>query len=158
MNSGTSSYTQNIGSITAGSSNTIVAGTVNSHNNTTTNIYHEDSPIDRAPRASGASFASAYQSKKASCLKGTRVKLLEEIEQWSRDPNSPPIFWLAGFAGSGKSTISRTLARKWFEEGRIVGSFFSSRDEQDLRQTKKLFSTLAYQLTRLIRSLKEPVN
>jgi len=43
---------------------------------------------------------------------------------WCDDPNSKCIFWLNGMAGTGKSTISRTIARELAEKKRLAASFF----------------------------------
>jgi len=40
------------------------------------------------------------------------------------DPNSKCIFWLNGMAGTGKSTISRTIAQELAEKKRLAASFF----------------------------------
>jgi len=66
---------------------------------------------------------------------------------WSSDVTSDKcIFWLNGMAGTGKSTIARTVARKWHDEKRLGASFFFSRGNGDLAHASKFFPTLAYQL------------
>ena len=40
-----------------------------------------------------------------------RVELLRQIDTWASDLGSECIFWLNGMAGTGKSTISRTVAQ-----------------------------------------------
>ncbi|KAG8912431.1 hypothetical protein FRC02_005996, partial [Tulasnella sp. 418] len=87
------------------------------------------------PRADGACYDSASQTLSSFCLQETRVALLEEIEQWAEDPNSRPIFWLCGMAGTGKSTIARTVAKGFDEKNYLGASFFFSRDEDDRRTT-----------------------
>jgi hypothetical protein len=63
---------------------------------------------------------------------------------WSDNPSGPCMFWLNGRAGTGKSTIARTVARKW---GRRVGaSFFFSKGGGDLAHASKFVTTLACQL------------
>jgi hypothetical protein len=49
-------------------------------------------------------------------------------------------------AGTGKSTISRTVARSLSERGRLSGSFFFKRGEIDRSNLNKLMPTLAHQL------------
>ncbi|KAJ7033060.1 hypothetical protein C8F04DRAFT_1235038, partial [Mycena alexandri] len=45
------------------------------------------------------------------CLAGTRRKILDDITEWLTVPSvSGNILWLSGVAGSGKSTISTTIA------------------------------------------------
>lgn len=60
-----------------------------------------------------------------SCLKGTRVKLLNEIASWiaDDDPGLAPIYILDGVAGIGKSTIAKTVAE--FAAGiNVLGASF----------------------------------
>ena len=80
------------------------------------------------------------------CLKGTRSTVLDEIELWTRDPCQPPIYWLSGLAGTGKTTIARTIAERMFAQGRLGASFFCSRDFEDRSDIKLIFPTLAVQL------------
>ena len=82
------------------------------------------------------------------CLEGTRIAVLDEIELWTRDPNRPPVYWLNGLAGTGKSTIAQTIAERMFADGRLGGSFFCSRDSADLSNLRLIFPTLAVQLAR----------
>lgn len=57
-------------------------------------------------------------------------------------------------AGTGKSTIARTVARKLDAERCLGASFFFSRDSVDLNNADRFFTTLAFQLTRVSPSLK----
>jgi hypothetical protein len=82
------------------------------------------------------------------CLEGTRIAVLDEIELWARDPNRPPIYWLNGLAGTGKSTIAQTIAERMFADDRLGGSFFCSRDSADRSNLRLIFPTLAVQLAR----------
>ena len=82
------------------------------------------------------------------CLRGTRSAVLDEIELWTRDPNKPPVYWLNGLAGTGKSTIARTIAERLSADGRLGASFFCSRDFEDRRNIQSIFPTLAVQLAR----------
>ncbi|KAF9645838.1 hypothetical protein BDM02DRAFT_3172605, partial [Thelephora ganbajun] len=82
------------------------------------------------------------------CLKGTRGAILNEIELWARDFDKPPVYWLNGLAGTGKSTIAQTVAERIFADGQLGASFFCSRDFQDRRDLKFIFPTIAVQLVR----------
>ena len=82
------------------------------------------------------------------CLKGTRSAVLDKIELWTRDPYQPPVYWLNGLAGTGKTTIARTIAERMFAQGRLGASFFCSRDFEDQSDLKLIFPTLAVQLAR----------
>jgi hypothetical protein len=84
------------------------------------------------------------------CHPGTRVDLLRQIEDWVQLPNSKSIFWLNGSAGTGKSTISWTIA-KWLmseSDRRVVilgASFFFRRGAADRDSASRFFSTIARQ-------------
>jgi len=47
-------------------------------------------------------------------------------------------------AGTGKSTIARTVARKLDDKGRLGASFFFSKGHGDLDYAAKLFTTIAF--------------
>jgi len=82
------------------------------------------------------------------CLKGTRRDIQDKIRLWKRDFDKPPIYWLNGPAGTGKSTIAQTIAESIFSDGQLGASFFCSRDFEDRRNLKFIFPTLAVQLAR----------
>ncbi|KAG8965984.1 hypothetical protein FRC03_012719, partial [Tulasnella sp. 419] len=109
------------------------------------------------PRVDSARYDSASQLSSSFCLEDTRVRLLDQIEQWAEDPNSRPIFWLCGMAGTGKSTIARTVAKRFDERHHLGASFFFSRDEDDRRTANLVFPTIAYQIARRILSLREHI-
>lgn len=71
---------------------------------------------------------------------------MNEIECWAEDFKKPPIFWLSGTAGTGKSTIAQTIAERLFAKGHLGASFFCSGDSEDRRNLQLLFPTLAFQL------------
>ena len=99
--------------------------------------------LNSCRRARGAEFR---HGDRQGCLKGTRRAVLDEIELWSKDFTTSPVYWLNGLAGTGKSTIAQTIAERIFADGRLGGSFFCSRDFQDLRNIRYIFPTLAFQL------------
>ena len=53
-----------------------------------------------------------------------------------------------GLAGTGKSTIAKTIAERLFADGQLGASFFCSRDYEDRRNLQLIFPTLATQLAR----------
>ncbi|OAF58542.1 hypothetical protein VC83_04965 [Pseudogymnoascus destructans] len=63
----------------------------------------------------------------------THVDLLQEIYDWADGKDERCIFWLNGLAGTGKSTISRTVARRYNEQKRLGASFFFSKGDGDVR-------------------------
>jgi len=59
----------------------------------------------------------------------TRVRILNEIEAWIKDPDTQRICWIAGMAGTGKTTIAKTVCKRASSDPDIIlgGSFFCSR-------------------------------
>ncbi|KAF5599572.1 vegetatible incompatibility het-e-1 [Fusarium pseudoanthophilum] len=90
-------------------------------------------------------FDHIYHPHDSFCLVGTRVQVLHDIEQWAHDPSSPTICWLPGLAGTGKSTISRTISRN-IKTKSLGASFFFKKGAGNRGNGRHLFSILAYQL------------
>ena len=80
------------------------------------------------------------------CLRGTRETVLNEIEAWTKDFKTSPVFWLNGLAGTGKSTITQTVSERLFADGLLGASFFCSRDFKDRSDLHFIFPTIAFQL------------
>ncbi|OPB38114.1 hypothetical protein A0O28_0012180 [Trichoderma guizhouense] len=97
--------------------------------------------------AEGAAFDSHAEEHNPTCLADTRVDLLQHIISWTQDPNAKAIFWLNGMAGTGKSTVSRTIAKSLVRTGHLGASFFFKRGEGDRGSSAKLFTTIAAQLS-----------
>ncbi|KAM0328366.1 hypothetical protein ACHAPQ_007123 [Fusarium lateritium] len=93
-----------------------------------------------------ASYDSASESVNPRCLPDTRVELLDAVLYWAKDEAAQSIFWLNGMAGTGKSTVSRTLAESLASNGQLGGSFFFKRSQGDRGTSKMLFTTIAAQL------------
>jgi hypothetical protein len=68
------------------------------------------------------------------------------------------IFWLNGLAGTGKSTIARTVARRYFERKRLGASFFFSRGGGDVGHAGKFFTSIAVQLAYNAPSLRRYIS
>ncbi|KAL9566564.1 hypothetical protein ACKAV7_009479 [Fusarium commune] len=102
--------------------------------------------LSQLPAADGASFDSHAEEHNPTCLPNTREELLREIDHWINDPNSKIMFWLNGKAGTGKSTISRTVARSRCKQGDLGASFFFKRGEVDRGNLSKFVSTVARRL------------
>ncbi|KAL6359998.1 hypothetical protein LRP88_05694 [Fusarium phalaenopsidis] len=113
-----------------------------------THSSYSKAVLDRLPTARGAAYDSSDSSEEPKCLENTRVDVLREIHEWASDPASPTLFWLSGMAGTGKSTISRTVASRLAGEGNFGGSFFFKKGQTDREDPSKLFTTLAAGLSR----------
>jgi WD40 repeat protein len=79
-------------------------------------------------------------------MENTRVQLLADIMSWAELPASPVVFWLTGLAGTGKSTVARTMCERLAEKGLLGASFFISRQVTKRRHAPNVLRTLAYQL------------
>src|SRR6478735_2455317 len=102
--------------------------------------------LNQLPLAHGASFDSKAEEHNSRCLPDTRQELLEDIDSWIDDPKSKTIFWLNGKAGTGKSTISRTVAWSRSKQGDLGASFFFKRGEVDRGNLAKFVPTVARRL------------
>ncbi|MBE3045003.1 hypothetical protein IMZ48_21080, partial [Candidatus Bathyarchaeota archaeon] len=99
--------------------------------------------------------SAAVVGTEAPCLEGTRRDILHRIQDWAESPAGEVIFWLHGMAGTGKTSVSLTVAnalstRQPFAEGRdpprsafLGASFFFKQGDATRNGTKTFFPTLA---------------
>ena len=82
------------------------------------------------------------------CLDGTRTEILNEILDWmnNTDPATPPILWLHGQAGRGKSAIAHTIALQAQNLGMLGSCFCFNRTRHHEGLHVKLFTTIARHL------------
>jgi hypothetical protein len=116
-------------------------------------LTEQDRQLAKLSYADGAAFNSKHHETSPRCNADTRVDLLHHIEEWS-SKGAKCIFWLSGMAGTGKSTIARTVAHTFSDQKRLGASFFFSRGAGDLGQATKFVSTLACQLATMSPMLK----
>ena len=105
------------------------------------------------PHAEYAAFDSFEDRNRPKCLAGTRVDILNQIQNWGEGHGDEYIFWLNGLAGTGKSTIARTVADTFANKGCLGASFFFSRGKGERGRAATLFTTLAVQLTKVVPDL-----
>lgn len=105
-----------------------------------------DNSLDRLPYAIEAPFNSFARQHESTCLANTRVDLLNKIYTWADGEDKWCIFWLNGMAGTGKSTIARTVARRYYEQQRLAASFFFSKDGGDVGHAGLFVTSIAVQL------------
>ncbi|KAF7514051.1 hypothetical protein GJ744_004376 [Endocarpon pusillum] len=92
------------------------------------------------------------------CHPDTRQDVLSEIRAWTQDPDGKRIFWLAGMAGTGKSTISVSVCQWLKQQGPngivdLGGSFFFKRGEGDRGSAALLIPTIVGELVQKIPGL-----
>ncbi|KAF7985636.1 hypothetical protein HWV62_2145 [Athelia sp. TMB] len=81
---------------------------------------------------------------------GTVINAIGDVYyERSQSPNGPPVFWLSGSAGTGKSTIAVTVAETFKKMGMLGASFFCSRDDATCSNHKFIFPSIAYQFAQL---------
>jgi hypothetical protein len=102
--------------------------------------------VAKLPIATGASFDSYNEEHNARCLPNTRTELLDHITKWANDKDSKPIFWLSGMAGTGKSTIARTIAQSFASHGQLGASFFFKKGGGERGNASRFFTTMATDL------------
>jgi hypothetical protein len=103
------------------------------------------SGLDRLISATDWPFNSNNKQHEPTSLPDTRVDLLQEIYDWAYGQDERCIFRLYGLAGTGKSTIARAIACKYYTEGRLGASFFS-RGGGDVGHAGKFVTSIAAQL------------
>ncbi|EOA87098.1 uncharacterized protein SETTUDRAFT_89541 [Exserohilum turcica Et28A] len=111
-------------------------------------VFSIDQKLDLAklPIAQGASYDSHTEEHNARCLPNTRTALLHDIAKWAQDKDSKSIFWLSGMAGTGKSTIARTIAESFARRGQLGASFFFKKGEGERGNASRFFATIATDL------------
>ncbi|KAG9230375.1 heterokaryon incompatibility protein-domain-containing protein [Amylocarpus encephaloides] len=118
----------------------------------------ENDLIHDLPYAVEAPFNSYNHQYEPTCHPDTRVDLLQDIYNWSDGRDERHIFLLNGLAGTGKSTIARTIARKYSEQGHLGASFFFSRGVQDASHASRFFTSLAVQLSKNVPRLQHYIS
>jgi hypothetical protein len=93
------------------------------------------------------------------CLAGTREQLVLDHTAWfdDRDPSRERVFWLNGLAGTGKTTMARTISARAHKQGRLAATFFFSRNIAATRAPSVILPTIAYQLAHYQEALRSSV-
>ncbi|KAJ6551280.1 hypothetical protein B0H19DRAFT_1378054 [Mycena capillaripes] len=132
--------------------------------------------------AGDAFHDAAERYPQPECHPETRTKLLEELCNWShgncslddidsenddsenekdeehlKNKKGFKLLWLYGPAGAGKSAIAQSLCQKLQREGSLGGAFFFQRGHSSRGNGKRLFPTIAYQLSFCLPELKRAI-
>ena len=111
------------------------------------------------PIVPSALYNSAEDQHIQPCQQGTRVSIRNQITAWANDINRETLFWVYGPAGTGKSTISRSIAQSLADTGLLGASYFFRREKEGRNSAGRFFPTIASQLIVTVptfkRSLRE---
>ncbi|KDR69961.1 hypothetical protein GALMADRAFT_899298 [Galerina marginata CBS 339.88] len=112
--------------------------------------------------APGAFHNSGERFDPPKCHPNTRVAVIKWIMDWIHrqhpDTRKAFIVWLYGAAGAGKSAIAQTLAELCYAEGKLLASFFFSKNDPLRGTARALVATLAYQLALRLPQVRELVS
>jgi hypothetical protein len=78
-------------------------------------------------------------------LHGTRKALIGDVMRWCHESHER-IFLISGMAGTGKSTLIRTIAQQISDEGLLAASFFFQQDLEYYRDGSRFVSSVVNQL------------
>ncbi|KAJ5710634.1 hypothetical protein N7488_004790 [Penicillium malachiteum] len=120
---------------------------------------NQEQLIKKLDAAQFAAFnAQSRERTNDVCLEGTQIQILREIRQWWDHPDGEVVYFLKGMAGTGKSTISRTLAAACHDRQSLVdglpisdstvlgGSFFFNERIMEQNHGGKFFATICKHL------------
>jgi WD40 repeat protein len=112
--------------------------------------------LDSLKPTLSARYDSAFAP--SGCLEHTREDVLGKLHDWINQ-YSPrlSIFWLAGMAGTGKTTIAKTFCDQLAQSRKLSASFFASRQAADRRDPSNIVRTLAYDLAYALPSVRSPI-
>lgn len=97
--------------------------------------------ISNLPYAKGAGWL-----KEKGCIDGTRESFLDDAldRMTTKDDGPIRIYGLENLAGTGKTAIAHSLARRCYEKGILGSSFFF--DREDSERSRSLFINIAQDL------------
>jgi len=89
------------------------------------------------------------QQEKGVCYEGTRRSILEDIGSWAGEQSdSEHLLWITGVPGSGKSTITATIASALKDARTLYAQFFISRTFAETTRPAVIIPTIAKQLAK----------
>src|SRR5882762_8838366 len=97
-------------------------------------------------------------SRRTECLPNTRKEILKFIVDWANDPTCEQrMLWVYGLAGSGKSTLSTTIANIFRDSGQLGAFLFFDRDVTERSDPMRVVKTLAHQLATFDPSIRAAI-
>jgi hypothetical protein len=83
---------------------------------------------------------------------------LDKIYKWADGEGEQHIFWLSGLAGSGKTTVARSVAHWYQTKQRLGASFFFSRGGGDVGRAARFVTSIAVQLARSVSGVQRHIS
>lgn len=108
------------------------------------------------PTVPEARFDALTRQNEPTCHENTQNDTLRRIDAWFHQRDGMPVFSLSGLAGTGKSTIARTVAKKYWDDC-PAASFFFTQGKRDLESSKYFVTTIATQLASKIPGVKKHI-
>ncbi|KAF5370317.1 hypothetical protein D9758_006979 [Tetrapyrgos nigripes] len=94
-----------------------------------------------------------------SCTPGTRTQIIKDIEEWAeRTTDGNMAHWIYGMAGTGKSTIARSVCLSLEKKQLLAATFFCSRQIPECNDCNYIIPTIAYQLAQYSPAFAEVLN
>ena len=100
--------------------------------------------LDKLPRSRIARWDCV---DRPACLEGTRTVELRNISKWMKNERERRMYLVTGLAGTGKTTIAKSVAERAHNDHILGASFFCSRDSDERSDIQLIFPTLAFQLS-----------
>ncbi|TFK58792.1 hypothetical protein BDN72DRAFT_966250 [Pluteus cervinus] len=95
--------------------------------------------------AKSASFDAAERGDPPKCHPDTRIAVQDSLVAWRSNRAAGPVRLISGWAGTGKTTITQTMAEYWAKRGQLAGSFFFSRSSKERSETDWIRETILHQ-------------
>ncbi|KAF4455182.1 vegetative incompatibility het-e-1 [Fusarium albosuccineum] len=102
------------------------------------------------PTVFDACFDSEELRRSPQCDEDTRTEVRAMIREWVDDTNAETLLWLHAPAGTGKSTLARTLVNDFEHEKRLAAGYFFKRGDDVRNDTARVFTTIATQLIKTV--------
>lgn len=100
------------------------------------------------------------------CFEGTQTEVLKNIQSWYKDHDGVTVFWLSSQAGTGKSTVARTVANELLLGSTLDNppanvflgaTFFFSKGVDNRNSASKLVTTISRCLARVHAKLRDSI-
>ncbi|KAG8708632.1 hypothetical protein FRC09_001120, partial [Ceratobasidium sp. 395] len=81
------------------------------------------------------------------CYANTRTNIIDELVNWAQNSNvGSRLAWVHGPAGFGKSSIATSVCLRLDGQNALASSFFCKRDIPELRDPRRVLTTISYGL------------